>query len=387
MPLSRVATPILPSRYDEVLNQRVADHARALLAAAKPSSTPLLRLPRWAVPALVIGAGLLVVGTLLSRDSERQPTKVPFAKTNVISTGAVGLQASAEDLIGPSTSPHPVPSPESTAGLLPSKASSPDDDSLHPRAAIKARPIAGGGSMSMREQRPQAPLALDAPGSCPTCKNSSHPQLPTGTVEPATEVLEERGSAYAADMPALPSAPERVVTVGTRVPAKLTHGTVTSFGGAPLTAVVQQDVIVAGETLILAGTLLAGDAFGTNLDDRAQVAFSAMVLEGHSVHFRGLGMGSDGRLGLTGRVIHRASAPKHGVGRLLGSVGSAFAGGLAGEVNGGVLGGAGINLATGLATDLTQLDRTWATERSDKAIELPAGALITVYVETDVKVR
>ena len=122
-------------------------------------------------------------------------------------------------------------------------------------------------------------------------------------------------------------------------------------------------------------------------DDRAQVTFSALVTDGHTLHFRGLGIGADNRLGLIGRVVRRASAPKKSVGRVLGSVGAALAGGLAGEVNGGVLGNAGINLAGGLATELTQLDRTWATERSAKAIEVPAGAEITVYVQTDVRVQ
>ena len=44
-------------------------------------------------------------------------------------------------------------------------------------------------------------------------------------------------------------------------------------------------------------------------------------------------------------------------------------------------------LAGGLATELTQLDRTWATERSDKAIEVPAGDVkITEVVVIGTKV-
>ena len=85
--------------------------------------------------------------------------------------------------------------------------------------------------------------------------------------------------------------------------------------------------------------------------------------------------------------MRKASAPKKGVGRLLGSVGSALAVGLAGQAPGGVLGGAGINLAEDVASGMTQLDRTWATQRSDKAIEVPAGAQLVVYVQADLKVE
>jgi hypothetical protein len=385
MPLSRVSTPILPSRYDEVLNQRVADQARALLAAAKPSSAPLLRLPRWAVPALVIGTGVMAAGALVGTDSERQPTKVPFAKTNVISTGAVGLQTSAEDLIGPSPSQQPPPSPEPAAELLPSMTGQYDRASSAETGGARSRSF---GGERLKRQRPlDAPTPGQTNTDCPNCNKAVNPPSDKESLEPATEVLEEEGASYSADLPALPKPPETAVTVGTRIRAKLTHAVVTSFAGAPVTALVQEDAVTGGQVVVSAGTLLAGEAFGTNLDDRAQVAFSALVTEGHTVHFRGLGIGTDNRLGLIGRVVRRASAPKKGVGRVLGSVGAALAGGLAGEVNGGVLGNAGINLAGGLATELTQLDRTWATERSDKAIEVPAGAEITVYVQADVKVQ
>jgi len=384
MPLSRVSTPILPSRYDEVLNQRVAGQARALLAAAKPSSVPLLRLPRWAVPALVIGTGIMAAGALLGTDSERQPTKVPFAKTNVISTGAVGLQTSAEDLIGPSPSPQSPPSAEPAAELLPSMTAQHDRAPSAKAGGARSRSFGG-------EPKRERPLDALTPGQtkadCPNCKTAASPAVGKESLEPATEVLEEEGASYSADLPALPKPPDTAVTVGTRIRAKLTHAVVTSFAGAPVTALVQEDVITGGRVAVPAGTLLAGEAFGTNLDDRAQVTFSALVTDGHTLHFRGLGIGADNRLGLVGRVVRRASAPKKGVGRVLGSVGAALAGGLAGEVNGGVLGNAGLNLAGGLATELTQLDRTWATERSDKAIEVPAGAEMTVYVQTDVRVQ
>jgi hypothetical protein len=385
MPLSRVSTPILPSRYDEVLNQRVAEHARALLAAAKPSSAPLLRLPRWAVPALVIAAGVMATGALLGTDSERQPTKVPFAKTNVISTGAVGRQTSAEDLIGPSPSAQPQASAEPAAELLPSMTAQHDRASSAKTGGARSRSF--GGEPTKREPPLDALTPAQTKADCPNCKTAASPAIGKESLEPATEVLEEEGASYSADLPALPKPPDTAVTVGTRIRAKLTHAVVTSFAGAPVTALVQEDVIAGGQVVVPAGTLLAGEAFGTNLDDRAQVTFSALVTDGHTLHFRGLGIGADNRLGLVGRVVRRASAPKKGVGRVLGSVGAALAGGLAAEVNGGVLGNAGLNLAGGLATELTQLDRTWATERSDKAIEVPAGAEITVYVQTDVRVQ
>ena len=73
----------------------------------RPRPTPM-RLPRWTVPALV---------ALRGTDGRRYASRarlvrasaagVPFAKTNVVSTGTVGLPTSAEDLIGPSPSPSP----------------------------------------------------------------------------------------------------------------------------------------------------------------------------------------------------------------------------------------------------------------------------------------
>lgn len=382
MPLSRVSTPILPARYDEVLNRRVAEQVQALVAAAKPTSLPWLRLPEWIAPALVVAAGIVAAATLVGKSSAPPRTGVAFAKTNLVSTGTVGPPASAADLIGPSPSPA-SPSSDPVPELFPAiyAPSADAGRTRHESGARRVNPeVSAGVSAGSPSLRPETSPPPRLRNTVPT-----PPIVPT--IEPATEVLDENSGTYSADIPALPTMPERILTVGTRIRAKLTDSVVTSFSGTPVTALVRDDVLVGDQIAVPAGALLAGEAFGTNLDDRAQIAFSALVVAGHTISFRGASVGPDHRLGLIGRVVRRGSASKKGVGRLLGSVGSALTLGLAGHAGEGLFGNTGIDLAGGLAADLTQLDRTWTTERSDKAVAVAAGTETTVYLQSDVRVQ
>ena len=106
---------------------------------------------------------------------------------------------------------------------------------------------------------------------CPSCRKGD---VVDGTE--ATEVLEDPGALYGADIPALAPAPARTINVGTRLRVRLTAPVVTSFAGSPVTAAVADDVLLGGDVALPAGTVLVGEAFGTYLDDRAQVTFSAL---------------------------------------------------------------------------------------------------------------
>jgi hypothetical protein len=83
--------------------------------------------------------------------------------------------------------------------------------------------------------------------------------------------------------------------------------------------------------------------------------------------------------------VRKASAAKKGAGRVLGSIGQALSFGLVGRGDG-VLGDAGAILANETASDLSQLDRAWSLQRSDKVLEVKAGTTVTVYVQSDVRV-
>jgi len=314
-------------------------------------------------------------------------SRVPFEKRNVISAGSVGVQASAEELVGPSPAPRPSPSSESAAGILPSANSQVDTKAVADR-------ILYDGPSESRTARPRASREGDShstqpdPTRSPRCR-SCRPGLATanGTDDTAEEPLEEVGGQYAADVPAMVSAPECLLNVGTRFKVAISHPAVTSFAGTPVTALVQDDVASNGQVVLPAGTTVVGEAFGTSFDDRAQVALTAFVKDGVTVPFRGVAIGADSRLGLAGKVVHRGSMRRKGAGRLFGALGSAVAAGLAAQAGGGVVGNAGVTLAGDLTSDMSQLERTWGSERSDKGVAIPAGTVVTVYVQSDVRIR
>jgi hypothetical protein len=384
MPISRVTTPILPSRYDEVLNQRVAQQAQALIAAGR-ASTPI-RVPRWTVPLLIVVGGTVAVLALAATPYDSTSSRVPFEKRNVISAGSVGVQASAEELVGPSPAPRPSPSSESAAGILPSANSQVETKAVADRILYDRPSESRTARRAIREGDSHSTQPDPTPS--PRCR-SCRPGLATAnaTDHTAEEPLEEVGGQYAADVPAMVPAPECLLNVGTRFRATLTDAAVTSFAGTPVTATLQNDLISNGQVILPEGTTVVGEAFGTSADDRAQVALTAFVKDGVTVPFRGVVIGADSRLGVAGRVVHKGSMRRKGAGRFFGAVGSAVAAGLAAQAGGGVVGNAGVTLAGDLASDMNQLERTWASERSDKAVAIPARTVVTVYVQSDVRIR
>ena len=347
--------PVLPSRYEEVLNQRVAEQAGRMVASAQ-AARPGLELPRWGALVAVIGVGAMGVMMLLSQQDGPSHSRVAFHKSTVISTGTVGVQASAEELIPPR--PVRPPSPEAPALVSPGP-------HLHePVAEPTARPVAAKPARRVPVARPSPP--------CTTCGRDGREE---GDVVLATVV-----EPSPRPTPALP--PKPALNVGARFGAVLAYPVNTAFGGAPVTARVEQDIAPNGMIAIPAGASLIGEAFATEPENRAQIVFTALVRDGRTVPFRAIALGPDSNLGIPGKVVRKASAKKKGAGRVLSALGSAVTFGLVGGDNG-VVGDAAAALASQTASDLSQLERTWSLERSDKVIALKAGIAMTVYVQSD----
>src|SRR5262249_9744085 len=124
-----------------------------------------------------------------------------------------------------------------------------------------------------------------------------------------------------------------VVNIGTRVEAVLTEPIVTGAALAPATAKLATDVMAGGQGAIPSGTLLVGEGFATQQDDRAQVVFSAIVKDGKTVQFEGWAL-QQGEVGVKGKVIRKASKGKSGAGTLLGAAATGLSFGLSGAVPG-----------------------------------------------------
>jgi hypothetical protein len=373
--------PILPSRYEEVMNQRIANEAGRLATQVQAGNRGA-GLQNWGVPVAVVGLGLAGVFMLLGRsEAGSPPGSVPFDRSVVISSGSTGSRASAEDLIPPKASPAPtaaVPAADFAA-----KASNLQGRELH------VHPTPAPRRVTRQPKAQPNPIPSEAP--CPTCEREvveatkAREQAQAGISPNAAEGT----GAATQPTPAPPVAPEQARTlmnVGSRFDVTLTFPVNTAFAGAPVNATLAKDMVDAGGRLVMpAGTLLVGEAFATQVDDRAQIIFTAIVRDGRTTPFRGIAVGGDAQLGVPGRVVRKASAAKKGAGRVLGSIGQALSFGLVGRGDG-VLGDAGAILANETASDLSQLDRAWSLQRSDKVLEVKAGTTVTVYVQSDVRV-
>jgi hypothetical protein len=225
--------------------------------------------------------------------------------------------------------------------------------------------------MVQRNRRPD--LQREAPGECRDCdKRRAAFELP------ATPVPAEPSPS-----PSPTPQPPLVINIGTRIEAVLTDPVVTGAAFAPATATIAKDVYVEDRLAIPAGTVLVGEGFATQQDDRAQVVFSAMVREGKTQHLEGWAL-QGGEMGIRAKVIRKGSKTKKGAGTVLGAAASALTYGLAGAASG-PEGAALASLGQTAATDLSGLGRDW--RRSDKAVRVEGGVAITVYLRRDFKVE
>lgn len=338
----------LPSRWQEILRREAADNVGNVLTQAREQPDPR-RVPRWTVPALVVGAACV---SLLSINGGTEATgkgSVPFDRSTVISTRSAGVGASAEDL-----APRPAPS-----------APAPPAVETAPKPAARDR-----------RERPQrnrtAPDHEKSPAACPDCdkRRAALLQLePSPTPEPSP-------SPSAKPLPV-------VINIGTRVEAVLTDPVVTGAALVPATAKLAKDLYVGDRLAIPAGTVLVGEGFSTQQDDRAQVVFTAIVKDGKTLQFEGWAL-QGGETGLKGKVVRKGSKGKKGAGTVLGAAASALTYGVAGAM-GGPEGAALASLGNTAASDLVGLGRDW--RRSDKVVRVEAGVAITVYIRRDLAVE
>jgi hypothetical protein len=170
------------------------------------------------------------------------------------------------------------------------------------------------------------------------------------------------------------------INVGTRFEAILTHPLVTGAAIAPATARVASDVHVGERLVIAAGTLLVGEAFAIQHNDRAQVVFSALIKAGKTVPFEGWTL-QDGEMGVRGKVLREGSKAKKGTSVMLGAAASALTFGLVGARSG--MEGAVLSSVRGSAAgELSSISRD--LQPSDKVLRVEADVRVTVYVRRDV---
>jgi hypothetical protein len=169
------------------------------------------------------------------------------------------------------------------------------------------------------------------------------------------------------------------VNVGTRLDAVLTDPIVTGAAFAPATATLAEDVYVDGRLAIPKGTVLVGEGFATQQDDRAQVVFTAMVRDGDTEGLEGWAM-QQGEMGIRAKKLRKGSKTKRGAGAVLGAAASALTYGLAGAASG-AEGAALTSLGHTAASGLSSLGRDW--RRSDKVVRVEGGVTITVFLRRD----
>lgn len=184
---------------------------------------------------------------------------------------------------------------------------------------------------------------------------------------------------------ATPSPPQpTIVNMGTRLQARLESGVRTGATLTPVTAVLTADMRSGERVILPAGARVVGSAFATTGDDRVQVVWRALVVNGRTVPFEGETLADDGTLGLVGKVIDRRGK---GILRRIGSValtaaGATVAYGVPGSDS--VLGRAGDVAADQAGRQLERMGQQREWLQADKVVELRAGAPCVVYVSSDV---
>src|SRR5262245_1094285 len=101
-------TSNLPSRWQEILRREAADNVGTVLAHAKEQPAHA-RVPRWTVPALVVGIASVSLLNVIGGTEARGKSTVPFDRSTVVSTRSAGLGASAEDLAPRAPAAPPMP--------------------------------------------------------------------------------------------------------------------------------------------------------------------------------------------------------------------------------------------------------------------------------------
>ncbi len=346
-------TSTLPSRWQEILRREAAANVGTVLAQARDQPDPR-RVPRWTVPSLVVGLASASLLGVMGRTEPSGRGSVPFDRSTVISTRSTGFGASAEDLAPrPMPAAIPMPSPDASAPAPPQRQARPESH----RAGRGADRPAGASCLDCNKRRPPHELIDSAPPE----------------PEPPPSVS--------------PSPPEKplplVINIGTRIEAVLSNPVITGAALAPATARLANDVYVGDRLAMPAGTVLVGEGFATQQDDRAQVVFTAMVKDGKTIQLEGWAL-QEGETGIHAKLVRKGSKAKKGAGTVLGAAASALSFGLGGAMSG-PEGAALASLGNTAANDLFGLGRDW--RRTDKVLRVEAGVPITVYIRRDVTVE
>jgi hypothetical protein len=329
----------LPSRWQEILRREAAENVGTVLAQARDRPEGR-RIPRWTVPALVVGVGSLSLLSVLG-GSAPSGGSVPFDRSTVMSTRTAGLGASAEDL-APGAGALPLATP--------------------------------------RVELPESGVAAPSPAPTPhrAVRDGGDRRRAARTESQSLSTAEPRATASPARV-----VPSSTINVGTRVEAVLTDPIVTGATFAPAAASLTQDVRVGDRVVLPAGTTLIGEGFATQQDNRAQVVFTAIVKDGKTRKFEGWAL-QKGEMGIKAKVIRKGSKAKKGAGTLLGAAAAGVSYGLAGAVPG-PQGAALSSLGSTAASDLVGLGRDW--RQSDKVVRVEAGVAITIYIRRDLTIE
>jgi hypothetical protein len=347
--------PPLPSRYDDILDEHMAQARQVLVQAQKQAPSPGHR--RWVVGALLIVVAMLTCFGFVRRPEGSSTGRVPFDRASVVSADTLGVAGLAEDFIPPVPRATPAPT------LEPAR--------IAPEVVAVAEPA-----------RPRRSWRVPPADRVAVHAQQAREMVGASGLQPVVEDLVSDSSPL--DIPAAEPRAPLVVNVGTRFRAVLSVPVLTGAASAPVTARLTGGPASAEDGAVPVGSVLVGDAFATSQDDRVQVVFSAMVVSGVTVPVRAIALGEDDQVGLAGRLVRKGSSGKRGFGRVLGAVGSALTLGL---VGGAPTPGRAIadHVAVSAASDLAELDRRWTSERSDKVLQVLAGRLVVVSLLSDLR--
>lgn len=343
----------LARRTDELSHdqaERAAELAqRGSPRGARPRRVTLARL-------CIVALGLLLARLMLCGAPARRGNE-PIGAAAVATADGAGVGSSA-------------------VAFLPEAVAAPPTPATPPAATLAPEPTPASRPPARRPAPARVAPAAQADHTPP-------PRLDETLLLPAddfpTDVAAQVGVAPA---PAA-STPVAVVNVGTRLRATLEAPLRTGAALAPATAVLAEDVRLNEQTVLKAGTRLAGSAFATPHDDRVQILWRALVHDGRTLAVQAETIGADGAPGVAGKVIRRH---RKGVLRRVGGTLAATAGAVAGvavPLGDGALDQAGAALAGRAGRELGQLGsgRDWL--QADTVIELKAGTSLVIYLAAD----
>lgn len=359
------------TRFDDAMKAAVVEEARSVWTGAKAKAEARPG-RRW---VMVFGGalGLLLVGRWIQGSPEGSPSRLAFGPETVVSAQSQGLGGGVEAMLPPDELEGVSAEAAETRGA---SASSPGVVAATPATPAPPKCAACEAAAKARAERAAEARARAASAKAAPEASAEH-----------EDVFED---SQASPPPAAPSpspspAGPTTLNVGSQFEMALDLPVLTGAATTPVAAHLVDDVKVGERVVIPAGSRIVGEAFSTTEDDRAQIVLTAVVVNGKTIQLHGLALGQDSAFGVAGKIVRKGSAPKAGVGKVLGSVGRALSFGLIGSGSSSTLAGAaayGVESAAG--GELQGLDQRW--RRSDKIIRVESGTRARVYLRSDLVV-